>query len=205
MKTVVYIDHYDSFSDILIDYINQLELNVIRVMTDHIDIDKIRSLEPDHIVIGPGPGSPYDTSLADVYTLIKCFYRSIPFLGICLGHQILGVFYGGSVMRLPKVRHGVVSKLKDLDMGVFEGFHCQSSDLHVTRYHSLILNNETIKKTELMITCTCIDNNTRIIMGIRDMFLPVYGFQFHPEAIMTDCGLELCRYILAGGANHRIG
>lgn len=196
MKTVVYIDHYDSFADMLIDYIKQLGFNVIRMMTDHIDINQIQTIQPDHIVIGPGPGSPDDVSLQDVYSVIKCFYRSVPILGICLGHQILGVFYGAAIKRLPKVRHGVVSSLTELDMTVFQQLPYQKADFQVTRYHSLMLDNQTINQARLMITCTCVDDGVRIIMGIKDVALPVYGFQFHPEAIMTNFGLELCRYVL---------
>ena len=192
---ILLIDHYDSFSAILTDYFKQLDGNVVVMQTDQISLGKIKALNPSHLVIGPGPGSPNDPVLNDVYKLIEYYHKKIPILGVCLGHQMIARLFGGEVVSVPSIHHGVISKLDKASGVLFQGI---SNDMQVTRYHSLMVSHELLPdEIKVMAECMETDSNCKIIMAIEHVRYPVYGIQFHPEAILTEFGLRLLENFLA--------
>ncbi len=189
---LVYIDHYDSFTDILIDYFKQLKIEVKVIKSDQVTIEKVRAINPEYIVIGPGPGHPEDVSLTDIYDMFEYYCDKLPILGICLGHQIICRFFGAKIKRLSVVQHGLVSTLSNAQGIMFESL----GKIEVTRYHSLIASNLDFPSC-LKITATCMDGDDSAIMACEHNDYPIYGLQFHPEAIMTSHGLKILENFLA--------
>lgn len=191
---IIVIDNYDSFTYNLVQYLGELgqELPIaadIRVYrNDQIDIETIRQLKPDGIVISPGPGRPEDAGIS--LQLIDQLGPSFPILGVCLGHQSIGQVFGGKVVSAPVLMHGKTSEVYHQNTGVFEGM---SSPFTATRYHSLVIDRDTIPDV-LEITAWVEDGT---IMGVRHRHLPhIQGVQFHPESILTNSGKELLRNFL---------
>ena len=185
---VLVIDNYDSFTYNLVQYLGELGVEPIVVRNDAITIDEARALSPDGVLLSPGPGRPEDAGM--LCAAITAFAGVVPVLGVCLGHQAIGQVYGGNVVGAPHLVHGKTSPISHNNEGVFVGL---PNPLSATRYHSLIIERETLPEV-LSITATT-DNG--MIMGVRHKSLDVEGVQFHPESILTTCGHDLLRNFVA--------
>ncbi|WP_257284236.1 aminodeoxychorismate/anthranilate synthase component II [Endozoicomonas sp. SESOKO1] len=181
------IDNYDSFTFNLVQYFSELGANVDVHRNDHITIDDIEKLKPDHIVISPGPCTPNEAGIS--MEVIRHFQGKIPILGVCLGHQSIGQVYGGRIVRARQVMHGKVSPVFHRDFGVFQGL---ANPVTTTRYHSLVIDKESLPDClEVTAWTQFADGSNDEIMGVRHKELPVEGVQFHPESIMTEQGHDL--------------
>ena len=192
---ILVIDNYDSFTYNLVQYLGELgqELPVaakIQVYrNDKIDLDAIKNLNPDGIVISPGPGRPEDAGIS--LKLIEKLGPQIPLLGVCLGHQSIGQVFGGKIVAAPVLMHGKTSLVHHSNLGVFQGL---DNPFTATRYHSLIIDRETIPDA-LEITAWVEDGT---IMGVRHREYPhIQGVQFHPESILTNSGKQLLQNFLS--------
>ncbi|BAU64842.1 glutamine amidotransferase of anthranilate synthase [Stanieria sp. NIES-3757] len=186
---IIVIDNYDSFTYNLVQYLGELgrdfpvaaDIQVYR--NDQIDIEKIIALNPDGIVISPGPGRPEDAGIS--LQLIEKLGAKLPILGVCLGHQSIGQVFGGKIVSAPILMHGKTSEIHHHNTGVFAGL---KSPFTATRYHSLVIEKESIPET-LEITAWVEDGT---IMGVRHRNYPhIEGVQFHPESILTNSGKQL--------------
>ena len=192
---ILVIDNYDSFTYNLVQYLGELgtelpvasEIQVYR--NDQIEIEQIRQLQPDGIVISPGPGRPEDAGVS--CQLISELGATFPILGVCLGHQGLGEVFGGKIVSAPTLMHGKTSEIYHTGIGVFQGL---PNPFTATRYHSLVIDRSTCPDV-LEITAWVEDGT---IMGVRHRNFPhIEGVQFHPESILTNCGKQLLRNFLA--------
>jgi anthranilate synthase/aminodeoxychorismate synthase-like glutamine amidotransferase len=181
------IDNYDSFTYNLYQYLSELGADVQVYRNDLISIDEIESLNPDQIVISPGPCTPMEAGQS--CQIIKTMGPSTPTLGVCLGHQAIGQTYGGNVMQAPEPMHGKTSLMYHTGQGVFRNL---PDPFEANRYHSLIVERSTLPN-ELEITAETTDG---LIMGLRHRTHPIEGVQFHPESIMTPIGKDLLRNFL---------
>jgi len=188
------IDNYDSFTYNLVQYLGELgvELPVAKevrvVRNDQITVEEIRQLQPDAIVISPGPGRPEDAGISP--DVIRQLGPTIPLLGVCLGHQGIGLMFGGTITSAQELMHGKTSQIHHTGVGVFEGM---SNPMTATRYHSLVIDRPTCPDT-LEITAW-VDDGT--IMGVRHRQYPhIQGVQFHPESILTVEGKHLLKNFL---------
>lgn len=193
---ILVIDNYDSFTYNLVQYLGELgaelpvaaEIQVYR--NDQISLEQIRQLQPDGIVISPGPGCPDEAGIS--LDLIRELGPELPILGVCLGHQSIGQVFGGQVVRAPELMHGKTSAIHHTGAGVFRGLE---SPFTATRYHSLVIDRPTCPEV-LEITAWVEDG---LIMGVRHRQYPhVEGVQFHPESILTLSGKQLLRNFLTG-------
>jgi anthranilate synthase component II len=191
---ILVIDNYDSFTYNIVQYLGELgsefpaaqDIQVFR--NDEIDLDRIRALNPDGIVISPGPGTPDDSGIS--LAIIRELGPTIPLLGVCLGHQSIGQIFGGDVVSAPELMHGKVSQVHHTGVGVFAGI---ANPMTATRYHSLVIDRATCPAI-LEITAW-VDDTT--IMGVRHRDYPhIQGVQFHPESVLTDSGMDLLRNFL---------
>lgn len=187
------IDNYDSFTYNVVQYLGELNAEVKVVRNDEVDIDTIRELAPEKIVISPGPCTPNEAGISMV--AIEAFAGQIPILGICLGHQSIGQVFGGRVVRARQVMHGKISPIHHSGVGVFRGL---PSPFDATRYHSLVIEKESLPDC-LEITAWTETEGGEVdeIMGVRHRTLAVEGVQFHPESILTQHGHALLRNFLA--------
>jgi anthranilate synthase component II len=183
------IDNYDSFTYNLVQYLGELGEEVVVRRNDEIGLDDIEALKPDHIVVSPGPCTPNEAGIS--VPLIQRFAGKIPVLGVCLGHQSIGQAFGGHIVHAKVLMHGKTSAIEHTGDGVF---HALPSPLQATRYHSLVIERETLPDC-LEVTAWSDDGE---IMGVRHKTLPVEGVQFHPESILTEHGHELLRNFLQG-------
>ncbi len=191
------IDNYDSFTYNLVQYLGELGAEVRVCRNDQIDIDGIRRLAPQQIVISPGPCTPNEAGVS--LAVIRHFAGHIPILGVCLGHQSIGQAFGGRVVRARRVMHGKTSLIHHRGAGVFRGL---PSPLEATRYHSLVIEKESLPSClEVTAWTEGEDGVQDEIMGIRHTSLAVEGVQFHPESILTQYGHELLRNFLEDGYN----
>ena len=179
---VLIIDNYDSFVYILAQYLGELGHNPIVLRNDKLTTDGVSDLDPDTILISPGPGTPDDSGIS--MELIEEFKEKIPIFGVCLGLQCIGEFFGGNVIRAPAVMHGKTSLIKHDGKGVFKSL---PNPFEATRYHSLIVDRGTLPD-DLEVTAETDDG---LIMGLRHKIFPVEGVQFHPESILTNVGYSL--------------
>ena len=179
---VLIIDNYDSFVYILAQYLGELGHNPIVLRNDKLTTDGVSDLDPDTILISPGPGTPDDSGIS--MELIEEFKEKIPIFGVCLGLQCIGEFFGGNVIRAPAVMHGKTSLIKHDGKGVFKSL---PNPFEATRYHSLIVDRDTLPD-DLEVTAETDDG---LIMGLRHKIFPVEGVQFHPESILTNVGYSL--------------
>ena len=184
---ILMIDNYDSFTFNLVQYLNGLNEEVLVRRNDSLTIDDIRELDPDMIVLSPGPCTPNEAGVC--IDVVKEFKGKIPILGICLGHQTIGQVFGGDVVRGDEPVHGKVFPINHTDKGVFKGLN---NPLNVTRYHSLIVDRDTLPEC-LEITA---ETQKGEIMGFRHKEYMIEGVQFHPEAILTEQGMELLNNFL---------
>ena len=175
------IDNYDSFTYNLVQYFGQLGVEQKVFRNDQITVEEALALNPDRVMISPGPCSPVEAGVS--CDMIKAFAGKKPLLGVCLGHQSIGHVYGGRVIRAPNLMHGKTSN-------VFKGM---PNPFAATRYHSLVIERETFPKC-LEITAWTEDG---LVMGLRHKELPVYGVQFHPESFATDNGIQILKNFLS--------
>lgn len=178
------IDNYDSFVYNLARYFEELNEEIIVVRNDKITIDEIKNLNPDGIIISPGPKSPEDSGIC--LDIIDNFKGSIPILGVCLGHQCIGHYFGAKITKGKEPVHGKVFSIKHNGEGLFSNL---KSPINVTRYHSLIVDKVNLPST-LEITSQTEDG---VIMGIRHKEYLIEGVQFHPEAELTEYGHEMLK------------
>ncbi|MGL5085001.1 MAG: anthranilate synthase component II [Clostridium sp.] len=178
------IDNYDSFVYNLVRYFEELGEKVLIYRNDKITIEEIYKLKIDGIIISPGPKSPKDAGVS--LEIIDKFKDKMPILGICLGHQCIGEYFKGKIVRGEKPMHGKLSYVGHNNSGVFENV---KNTLRVTRYHSLVVENDSLPK-DIEVTCKTEDN---IIMGIKHKYYEIHGVQFHPEAEMTEDGHKILR------------
>ncbi len=181
------LDNYDSFTYNLYQYLAELGAEVVVRRNDQVTLDEIEQMQPDHIVVSPGPCTPNEAGLS--CAIIATFGPRIPTLGVCLGHQSIGQVYGGRVIRAPEPMHGKTSLMYHEGKGVFRGL---PRPFEANRYHSLIVEDTTLP-AELEVTAQTEDG---IIMGLKHRSYPVEGVQFHPESIMTSTGKDLLRNFL---------
>lgn len=181
------LDNYDSFTYNLYQYLSELGATVTVRRNDEIEVDEIRELAPDKIVISPGPCTPAEAGIS--LPLIRELGIEIPILGVCLGHQAIGAAFGGRVLRAPEPVHGKLSPIQHASLGVFAGL---PSPFAATRYHSLIVERATLPEA-LEVTAETPDG---LIMGLRHRTLPIEGIQFHPESYTTEHGKQLLQNFL---------
>ena len=184
---VFLLDNYDSFTYNLYQYLSELGATVTVRRNDEIEVDEIRELAPDKIVISPGPCTPAEAGIS--LPLIRELGIEFPILGVCLGHQAIGAAFGGRVLRAPEPVHGKLSPIQHAGQGVFAGL---PSPFAATRYHSLIVERATLPEA-LEVTAETPDG---LIMGLRHRTLPVEGIQFHPESYTTEHGKQLLQNFL---------
>jgi anthranilate synthase component II len=188
---VLVIDNYDSFVYNLVQYLGELGAEPLVHRHDELTRDEIVALDPDAVLISPGPGRPEDAGLSN--EVIRHFAGRRPVLGVCLGHQCIGQVFGGEVVRAPEIMHGKTSLIRHDGSGVFAGL---PRPFEATRYHSLVVERSSVPP-ELEITAWTDDG---IVMGLRHREHAVEGVQFHPESILTGCGHDLLRNFLAAAA-----
>ena len=176
---ILLIDNYDSFTYNLVHYVEELNEKVEVYRNDKISLKQIRKLKPKKIIISPGPCTPNEAGIS--LELIKTFYRDIPILGVCLGHQSIGQAFGSKIIRASKIMHGKTSSVTNLGSKLFKGL---PKRFEATRYHSLIIQKNTLPEDFKIISDT-FDNKSRVIMGIEHKNYPCFGVQFHPESIAT--------------------
>ena len=187
---VAVVDNYDSFVYNLVQYLGELGAEPVVHRHDQATLDELVALEPDAVLISPGPGRPEDAGISN--DAIRVFgERGVPVLGVCLGHQCIGQLYGGDVVRAPRVMHGKTSQIAHDGQGVFAGL---TSPFTATRYHSLVVDRDSVPDA-LVVSAESEDG---LVMGLRHRELPVEGVQFHPESILTAGGHDLVRNFLAG-------
>jgi anthranilate synthase/aminodeoxychorismate synthase-like glutamine amidotransferase len=187
MTRVLVLDNYDSFVYNLVQYLGELGAEPVVHRSDVLSLEQIVDLDPDAVLISPGPGRPEDAGLSN--EVITHFAGRRPVLGVCLGHQCIGEVFGGNVVRAREVMHGKTSLIRHHDAGVFEGL---PNPLEATRYHSLVVDRDSVPDV-LEITAETDDGT---VMGLRHREVDVEGVQFHPESILTVSGHDLLRTFL---------
>jgi anthranilate synthase/aminodeoxychorismate synthase-like glutamine amidotransferase len=183
------IDNYDSFTYNLVQYLGELGAEAEVFRNDVAGVEELLASDPAGVVISPGPGEPRDAGIS-IQMVRACAERKLPLLGVCLGHQAVGVAFGGRIVRARSIMHGKVSSIEHDGRGIFEGIE---SPFEATRYHSLVIDAGTCPDV-LEITARTADGE---IMGVRHRDRPIEGVQFHPESILTCVGKPLLRGFLA--------
>ncbi|MBA2749282.1 MAG: aminodeoxychorismate/anthranilate synthase component II [Tatlockia sp.] len=191
---IIVIDNYDSFTYNLVQYLGELGAefpvaSVIQVYrNDQISLEQIRQLQPEGIVISPGPGRPEDAGIS--LEIIRQLGQTVPILGVCLGHQSIGQVFGGQIVSAPELMHGKTSQVIHTGVGVFRGL---DNPMTATRYHSLVIEPQTCP--EVLEITAWVEDGT--IMGVRHRNYPhIEGVQFHPESVLTTLGKQLLRNFL---------
>jgi len=181
---ILLLDNYDSFTFNLYHYISSLKTKVDVVRNDKITSKKIIEKKYDKIVISPGPGNPNQSG--NCINILKTLHKEIPFLGVCLGHQIIGQVFGSKIVQAKKLMHGKTSLIKSKKIGILKNL---PHTFEATRYHSLIIDRDSLSK-DLEITAETDDG---VIMGVQHKKFNIHGVQFHPESIRTKLGLKILR------------
>jgi para-aminobenzoate synthetase component 2 len=184
---VFVLDNYDSFTYNLVQYMGELGAEMTIRRNDELTIEEVEALEPERLLLSPGPCTPQEAGI--LIPLIQRFAGKVPILGVCLGHQAIGAAFGGDVIRAPQLMHGKTSSVEHDGKSIFAGI---DSPMTCTRYHSLIVSEETLPK-ELEISARSSDG---IIMGLRHRKHPIEGVQFHPESVLTQDGKKLIQNFL---------
>jgi anthranilate synthase component 2 len=186
------IDNYDSFTYNLVQYFGELGADVHVYRNDQITVQEMAALEPQHIVISPGPCTPNEAGVS--VDAIKYFAGKIPLLGVCLGHQSIGQAFGGRIVHAGQIMHGKTSMIHHADKGVFAGL---SNPFEATRYHSLVIEKDSLPDC-LEVTAWTLNDDGSIdeIMGVRHTEFQVEGVQFHPESILTQHGHDMLKNFL---------
>ena len=189
---IVMIDNYDSFTYNIVQYLRELGSEVQVFRNDEIEISHIDDLSPDRLVISPGPRTPQYAGISD--SVIKSFSEKIPILGICLGHQCIGQYFGGRVIPAKRVMHGKTSLIYHNQTAIFKDV---ISPFTATRYHSLVVERINLPDClEVTAWTETVNGETDEIMGLRHKDLPLVGVQFHPESIMTSYGHDILKNFL---------
>lgn len=191
MKTLI-IDNYDSFTYILKQYVGELRGNPEVFFNDQISVAQIKKMKPTHVILSPGPGTvEHKKDVGVMFEVIETFYKTIPILGVCLGHQAIGKYFGAKITRAPRVMHGKRSTVFHDRKGIFRNVR---NPLEVMRYHSLALDTPFwMRSDEMTVTAYTSDF---VIMGIEHNKYPVYGVQFHPESLGTQEGHKILKNFL---------
>ena len=184
---ILLIDNYDSFTYNLYHYLSALKCKVEVHRNNKIEINKIKKNKYQKIVISPGPGNP--DQAGNCLKIVKYFYKIVPILGVCLGHQIIGQVFKSKIVVAKKLMHGKTSLIKNSGKGIFRGL---KKVISATRYHSLIIDKKSLGK-DLVITA---ETEDKIIMGIMHKKYNIHGVQFHPESIKTPMGIKLLKNFL---------
>ena len=189
---LIMIDNYDSFTYNLVQYLGELGADVRVFRNDEVTVDEIRALNPERIMISPGPCTPNEAGVS--MDVIRTFAGEVPILGVCLGHQSIGQVYGGDIVHAREIMHGKTSLVHHKGEHVFKGL---SNPYTATRYHSLVIDKNTLPDC-LEITAWTETENGEVdeIMGVRHKELNVEGVQFHPESILTEHGHDLLKIFL---------
>ncbi len=184
---ILMIDNYDSFTYNLVQYFYMLGAEVTVKRNDEIGVEDIEVMDIDSIVISPGPCTPAEAGIS--VETVRRYYKEKPILGVCLGHQSIGVAFGGKIVKAKKLMHGKVSKIYHAGKDIFEGI---PSPFTAVRYHSLVVDKENFPK-ELEITAESEDGD---IMALRHREYPVFGVQFHPESVLSEYGMDILKNFL---------
>ncbi len=190
-KKTLIIDNYDSFTFNLFQILGELGANPIVHRNDELSLEKIREINPTHIVISPGPGIPSDSKYFGINLEVIHEFTKIPILGVCLGHQGICYAFGGKVIKAPKIMHGKTSLISHSKKRLFKGI---SSPLEGMRYHSLIVERKSLPQ-ELKITAE--EKKSGIVMAVEHVSRPLFGIQFHPESVGTLAGKKIMKNFLA--------
>ncbi|NCW83431.1 MAG: aminodeoxychorismate/anthranilate synthase component II [Actinobacteria bacterium] len=181
---VLVIDNYDSFVYNLVQYVGELGADPIVVRNDQISTSEALALEPDGVLLSPGPGQPQESGV--LCEAIRAFAGVAPIFGVCLGHQAIGHVFGAKIVRAPELQHGKTSEINHTGDGVFKKI---ISPIQATRYHSLVIEPGSLP-ADLQITASTKDG---VIMGVRHRNLEIEGVQFHPESVLTEHGHEILK------------
>jgi len=188
---VFVLDNYDSFTYNLVQYLGELGAQIEVRRNDQVSVAQVEELKPDHILISPGPCTPQDAGIS--IDLIRHFAGKVPVFGVCLGHQAMGEAFGGKVVRAKNLMHGKTSRVEHDGKTIFRGVE---SPMTATRYHSLIVAEDSLP-SELEVSAHTVERDgSRVIMGLRHKKFPVEGVQFHPESVLTDAGKKLVENFL---------
>lgn len=186
------IDNYDSFTYNLVQYFGELGADVKVFRNDQITIEEIEKLNPDHLVISPGPCTPNESGIS--IEAIKHFAGKKPILGVCLGHQSIGQAFGGKIVHAKEIMHGKTSMIAHADTGAFKNLN---NPFEATRYHSLVIEQSSLPDCLEITSWTENEDGTMDeIMGIRHKEYPIQGIQFHPESILTEHGHDMLKNFL---------
>jgi anthranilate synthase/aminodeoxychorismate synthase-like glutamine amidotransferase len=183
---VFVLDNYDSFTYNLVQYLGELGAEVVVRRNDQITVADVEAMRPEHIVLSPGPCTPQEAGIS--IELVRHFAGKVPILGVCLGHQAVGAAFGGEIVRAPKLMHGKTSEVQHDGKTIFRGL---PSPMTATRYHSLIVREESLPEDLEISAYTSENGGPRVIMGFRHRRFPVEGVQFHPESVLTVEGKRL--------------
>ncbi|MEA3553650.1 MAG: aminodeoxychorismate/anthranilate synthase component II, partial [Campylobacterota bacterium] len=181
---ILMIDNYDSFTYNIVQYCLELGANLKVIRNDELTVEEIKALNPEKIIISPGPATPNDAGIC--LEVIESFSDTTPILGICLGHQSIAQVFGGEVIRAPKMMHGKTSKIEVLCEDIL--FNNLPKQMVETRYHSLTVNKENLPDN-ITVTSKSLDDEEIMSLKIKDK--DVYGVQFHPESVMSEYGHEI--------------
>ena len=188
---ILMIDNYDSFTFNIVQYLGELGADVVVKRNDEVSIDEIGKLNPDRIVISPGPCTPNEAGVS--IDVVKNFYQKKPILGVCLGHQTIGQAFGGKIVSAKRIMHGKTSKINHDGDHLFENIQ---QNFTATRYHSLVIDEESLPDSLIITARTDESENESEIMGIRHKEYRLFGVQFHPESILTESGHKLLENFL---------
>ncbi|HKM47334.1 MAG TPA: aminodeoxychorismate/anthranilate synthase component II [Terriglobales bacterium] len=191
---VFVLDNYDSFTYNLVQYLGELGAKVEVRRNDEVTVQEIDAMHPDRIVISPGPCTPQEAGIS--IELIRHFAGKVPLLGVCLGHQAIGAAFGGQVVRAKNLMHGKTSQVEHDGKTIFRGL---PSPMTATRYHSLIVAEDSLPNDLEVSAWTRDQDGTRVIMGLRHRKFPVEGVQFHPESVLTEEGKKLVKNFFNAG------
>ena len=188
---ILMIDNYDSFTFNIVQYLGELGADVVVKRNDKINLEEVKQLNPEKIVISPGPCTPDQAGIS--IEVVKKYYKKLPILGVCLGHQTIGQAFGGKIVPAKKIMHGKTSKI------IHDGDYLFSEipqGFTATRYHSLVIEQNSFPESLIITASTDEDEASSEIMGIRHKDYNLFGVQFHPESILTDSGHKLLQNFL---------
>ena len=191
---ILMIDNYDSFTYNLVQYLGELGVEVRVVRNDELTVAEAAALDPERIVISPGPCTPNEAGIS--VPLIQAMAGRVPILGVCLGHQSIGQAFGGHIVKARRVMHGKASPIHHAGQGVFSGL---TNPFEATRYHSLVIERDTLPAClEVTAWTATADGTPDEIMGVRHRELAIQGVQFHPESLLTRHGHDLLKNFIMG-------